>query len=98
MTRQSILALLLCSLATVAACGEDDEGTKSVCEQAGEVLVNDCGFDAGGGGEGAACEGVAEATAQCAVDFPAEACEAFDNLTDPGFSNAYTECVATASS
>lgn len=101
MTRNSILGLLLsCSLTSLAGCGDDGEGSKSVCEQAGDVLVNECGFEQGDGGDGggAACEGVAAATSQCAVDFPDEACEAFANITDPMFSNSYTECVVAASS
>lgn len=95
-----LLALsLLGSLAALGSgCGDDDDGggaSKSVCEEAGEILVSDCGFEAGGdgGGGGAACEGESEASSRCVVDFPTETCEALENITDPAFSNAYTECV-----
>lgn len=97
-----IVRLALSSTLAIAGlvtfgCDDDGGGSKSVCEQAGDVLINDYGFEADdGGGESAACEGDAAATAQCIVDFPSETCDAFDpaNLTDPMFSNGYTECVA----
>ncbi len=87
---------LFCLAAT--GCDDDESGSKTVCEQAGDVLVNDCGFEeeGGSGGQTAACEGDVAAAAQCIVDNPAETCEAFENLLDPEFSNSYTECATAA--
>lgn len=81
---------------SVTACDDDeDEAGGNVCEQAADVLVNDCNFEVDGGSGGEeepACEGDVAATAQCIVDHPAETCEAFEDLTEP-VDNAYTDCV-----
>ncbi len=98
----STSALLL----TLPACDDDGGGggAKDVCEQSGEVLIQDCGLEpddgGGSGGQAAACEGDAAAGAQCIVDNPDEACAFFDALaTDPTNlpDNAYTQCVAMIS-
>lgn len=94
----SASALLL----TLPACDDGDGGggAKDVCEQSGDVLVQDCMLESesgGSGGQAAACEGDAAAGAQCIVDNPDDACAFFDAVaTDPTNipDNAYTQCVA----
>lgn len=77
----------------LSAC--DDAG-KDVCEQAADIITDDCGIEGeggGGDGESAACEGAAEAAAQCIVDYPEETCAFFE---DPvaNADNAYAQCAA----
>lgn len=83
---------------TLAACDEDDGGSKSVCDEAADIIIDDCGVepDGGDGGDGgdAACEGDAEASAQCVVDYPSEVCAFFADPTDTAAYENYANCVA----
>lgn len=93
-----LLSLPLAAL-SLTACDDDEGGGGggTVCEQAADIFVNECGAEVAGGsgGEAAACEGVAEAVSQCVVDFPSEACDA---LEDPvgNADNAYSMCAIEA--
>ncbi len=86
---------------TLAACDEDDGGGKDVCQQAADVIIDDCGVepdggDGGDGGENAACEGQTEASAQCVLDHPDEVCAFFADPTDTTAYENYAACVADA--
>ena len=72
-----------------------DDASKNVCEQAGDV-IEDCDIEiqeGEGDGEEAACEGAAEAAAQCTVDFASEACDFLEDPVNNG-DNAYAMCIA----
>lgn len=74
-----------------AACGGD------VCDDAADLLVDECGLPEPSGdaeeGEEAACEGEAEAAAQCAVDNSAAFCETVTDPTNVSADNAYLQCI-----
>lgn len=104
--KKSILHFLLSAsasalLLSLPACDDDDGGggSKDVCEQAGDVLTQDCNLESqgGSGGQAAACEGEAAAGAQCIVDNPDEACAFLEAIAaDPTMlpDNSYSQCLA----
>ena len=67
-------------------CG-NDESSESICDQAADVAA-ECSTEV------EVIDDCDESSAQCAIDFPDEFCEAVDplNLANPNFSNGFTEC------
>ena len=98
-TKSLFLALSLPFAAGLSLAACDDDGGKNVCEQAGDIIVDDCGFDAGDGdGDGdSSCEGENEAIAQCVVDYPDQVCASIDDPLDTDAYADYADCVAAAS-
>ena len=93
-TKSLFLALSLPFAAGLSLAACDDDGGKNVCEQAGDILIDDCGLEPAGDGDGDGdCSGDAEAASQCVVDYPDQACAAIDDPLNTDAYADYAECL-----